>query len=140
MPKPSLEKNWNYTIQPIAKEIRGLIPFPNGISLEVSLIAWLEFELAYFEAAVQHFSHYAIVTPPFYSLLGFFLLLWKWGLQGLYLLFQRVYLSVHYRQPNVKLPDFVSIFIEPLGKAEALTEWRKKKENEEKIMPLISII
>ena len=25
---------------------------------------WLEFELTYFEVAVQHFNHYATGTPP----------------------------------------------------------------------------
>ena len=31
--------------------------FPKGISLKVNIIARLEFELAFFEAAVPHFSH-----------------------------------------------------------------------------------
>ena len=37
----------------------GVHIFPKGISPKVNVIAWLEFELVYFEAAVQHFSQYA---------------------------------------------------------------------------------
>ena len=42
----------------------GVHTFPKGISLEVYVIAQLGFELAYFEAIVQHFSHYATSTQP----------------------------------------------------------------------------
>ena len=34
------------------------MPFPKDISLKVNIIVQFEFELVYFEAAVQHFSHY----------------------------------------------------------------------------------
>ena len=33
--------------------------FLKGINLKVNVIVQLEVELAYFEAAIQHFSHYA---------------------------------------------------------------------------------
>ena len=39
--------------------MKEFITFPIGINLKVNVIAWLEFELAYFETAVQHFSHNA---------------------------------------------------------------------------------
>ena len=42
----------------------GTDTFPEGISLKVKLIARLEFELAYFDAAVQHFRLYARETQP----------------------------------------------------------------------------
>ena len=45
MPKPRLSKNRVHT-------------FPKGISPKVNVIAWLEFELAYFEAVVKHFNNY----------------------------------------------------------------------------------
>ena len=35
------------------------MPLPKSISSKVNLIAGVEFELGYFEAAVQHFSYYA---------------------------------------------------------------------------------
>ena len=47
-----------------------------GISPKVNLIAWLEFELAYFRATVKHFRRYVTETSP--SLLVWF------GLIGLY--------------------------------------------------------
>ena len=34
------------------------MPFHKVINPKVNVIAWLEFELAYFEAAIQHVSHY----------------------------------------------------------------------------------
>ena len=42
-------------------------PFSKVIISKVNVIAWLEFELAYFKAIVQHFSHYAMGTPLFVS-------------------------------------------------------------------------
>ena len=41
-------------------EDKRVYTFPKGISPKVNVIAQLEFELAYFEAAVQRYSHYAI--------------------------------------------------------------------------------
>ena len=38
------------------KEIRA---YPNGINSKVNLIVRLEFELTYFETAIQYFSNYA---------------------------------------------------------------------------------
>ena len=36
----------------------------------MDVIAWLEFELSYFKAAVQHFSHYAMETPSIVYYIG----------------------------------------------------------------------
>ena len=36
--------------------------FPKSSSLKVNIAVGLEFELAYFVAAIQHFSHYAVGT------------------------------------------------------------------------------
>ena len=70
MPKPSLQKNTSDIIWPIAgggadKEVHA---FPKGISQKVSVIAWLKFELAYFMAIVQHFSHHVMETPHLFFL------------------------------------------------------------------------
>ena len=51
MPKPSLKKNKRGTIH------KGFYTFRKGISPKMNVIVQLEFELAHFEAAVQHFSH-----------------------------------------------------------------------------------
>ena len=64
MPNPSFSKNSNDTIKPIAGRIREVHTFSKCICLKVNIIAWLEFELAYFEAAVQHFNHCTMWTPP----------------------------------------------------------------------------
>ena len=56
MPNPSLLKNSSDT---------GLgNTFPNGFIPEVNVLARLELELVYFEAGVQHFSHYSTGIPP----------------------------------------------------------------------------
>ena len=39
--------------------------FPHGISLKVNVIAQLEFEQAYFEAAIHYISHYATGISPY---------------------------------------------------------------------------
>ena len=58
-PKPSLS-----TIYFIARESdNGIQAFPNGIRKKVSVMVRLELELTYFEAAVQHFSHYTSENP-----------------------------------------------------------------------------
>ena len=44
-------------MQPRATGIKGFSTFPNVISLKENVISRLEFELAYFETADQHFSH-----------------------------------------------------------------------------------
>ena len=43
----------------------GVYGFLKGISQKVKVMARLEFELAYFEVAVQHFSHYTMETHPY---------------------------------------------------------------------------
>ena len=43
--------------------IRRFNNFLKGTSPKVNIIARMEFEPAFFEAAVQHFSHYAMETP-----------------------------------------------------------------------------
>ena len=43
----------------------GVHTFTMKISPKVDIIAWLEFKLAYFEAAVHHFSLYANGILPF---------------------------------------------------------------------------
>ena len=43
---------------------KGINTFPKIISPKVNVITWLEFELAYFEAAVQHFTHYTTRIQP----------------------------------------------------------------------------
>ena len=40
--------------------------FPNGINLKASAIARLEFELVYYDVAVQHMSHYTTITRLFF--------------------------------------------------------------------------
>ena len=40
----------------------GIRILTKGISLKVGVIAWLEFELAYYDVAVQHVNHYATGT------------------------------------------------------------------------------
>ena len=44
----------------------GVHAFTKGIitKVKVKVITWLEFELAYFEAAIQHFNHYTTGTAP----------------------------------------------------------------------------
>ena len=42
----------------------GVYTFPKGLNLKMNQIAQLEFKLAYFEAADQHFPHYTTRTFP----------------------------------------------------------------------------
>ena len=37
--------------------------FPTGICPKVRVIAWLEFELGYYDSAVRRFNHYTTMTP-----------------------------------------------------------------------------
>ena len=46
---------------------KGAHTFPKSMNLKVNIIAWLEFKLDYFKAAVQHFSYYATRTPQGYK-------------------------------------------------------------------------
>ena len=48
---------------------KGVHAFPKGINPKVNVIAQLEFELAYYDVAVQYVSHYAMET-----------LSWTWSL------------------------------------------------------------
>ena len=43
------------------------LQFPEGICLKVNVIARLEFELAYYDSAVQHFKRYTTGTFPVLS-------------------------------------------------------------------------
>ena len=58
MQKPSFQKNSSDTIQPIAVVgVKWFIPFSRIFSPKVNIITWLEYELTYFKAAVQHINH-----------------------------------------------------------------------------------
>ena len=46
---------------------KGVLAFPKSTSLKLNIIARLEFQLDYFEAAVQHFSYYAKETLIYIS-------------------------------------------------------------------------
>ncbi len=63
IPKPFLWKNSIVTIYPIARGIRVFTPFSRVTCLKVNIIAQLEFELSFYDFAVQHFSHYTMGTP-----------------------------------------------------------------------------
>ena len=60
IPKDVEEQPWYYPTHSWG-DIRGFDIFPK--SLQVNVIAWLGFELAYFKAAVQYFSHYTLAIP-----------------------------------------------------------------------------
>ena len=62
IPKLFLKKKSRDTIYPIAGGNKGVHTFPKAICSKVNVIAQLVFELANFEAAVKHFSHYALGT------------------------------------------------------------------------------
>ena len=57
MPKPSL----NYLIH--CKKDEEVHAFPKGISPKINVITRLEFKLANFKVAVEHFSNYVMGTP-----------------------------------------------------------------------------
>ena len=54
------EQQWYYLTH--SWEIKGVDTFPKSISLKVNVLVRPEFKLAYFETAVQHFSHYAFLS------------------------------------------------------------------------------
>ena len=60
IPKRSLLKTSKGTIYYYGEE-NGVHTFPKGISSKVKVIAWLEFELAYYNSEVSRFNHYATV-------------------------------------------------------------------------------
>ena len=62
--KAILEEQWWYYLIH-SWEDKGVHTFPKGICLKVNVIARLEFELAYYDSAVQRFNHYTMRTPPF---------------------------------------------------------------------------
>ncbi len=47
-----------------SREDKGVHTFPEGICPKVNVIARLEFELAYYDSAVQRFNHYTTRMPP----------------------------------------------------------------------------
>ena len=57
MTKPSLEKNNNDVFKGLLGD-KGGHTFPKDISLKMNVIVQVEFELAYFEVAIQHVDHY----------------------------------------------------------------------------------
>ena len=63
MPNPSLLKEQTLILFNLRLGNEGLHRFAKGISPEENAIVRLEFELAYFEAVVQHLCHYATSTP-----------------------------------------------------------------------------
>ena len=65
MPKPSFQKNSSCTIQPLAKGDKDVHAFLKSISLKVNVIVWLEFELVYYNVAVQHVSHWSQILLLF---------------------------------------------------------------------------
>ena len=73
MLKTSLLKNskWYYLTHCWGN--KGVYTIPKGINPKMNVIAWLEFELAYFKASIQHFSHYTMGTSPhIYCLVSLF--------------------------------------------------------------------
>ena len=56
------EQLWYYLTH--SWEDKGVHTFPKGIFPKVNVIAWLEYELAYYDSAVQRFNHYTTRTPP----------------------------------------------------------------------------
>ena len=81
MPKPFSEKNRSGTTYPIAGRIRVFISFPKGICPKVNVIAWLEYELAYYDSVSQRVNHYAMRTHPIIlGVLDIILnFIWWWG-------------------------------------------------------------
>ena len=48
-------------------EDKGVHTFPKGICPKVNIIVRLEYELAYYDSAVNRFNHYTMRTPPHFS-------------------------------------------------------------------------
>ena len=38
-------------------------PFPEGCGSKVNMIAWLKFELPYYDVAIEHVNHYTTTNP-----------------------------------------------------------------------------
>ena len=63
-------------VVPFRCEDKGaFIPSPKGIYPKMNLVAWLEFELAYYNSAVQHFNNYTTMSSPPHT----FLIFWEIG-------------------------------------------------------------
>ena len=56
------EQLWYYLTH--SWEDKGVHAYPKGICEIMKMIAWLEFELAYYDIAVQHISHYTSRNSP----------------------------------------------------------------------------
>ena len=63
-------KKWHIIISKVISSHMGPIYigtpyiFPKEISSKVNIIAWLEFELAYYDVVVQHVNHYNMGVTP----------------------------------------------------------------------------
>ena len=57
-------KSGNLLKAPRRWEDKEVHTFPKDICPRVNLVAWLEFELAYYDSAVQLFNPYTMRTPP----------------------------------------------------------------------------
>ena len=58
-----LEEQWWYYLTH-SWEDKGVHTFPKSICPKVNVIAWLEYELEYYDSAVHRFNHYITRTPP----------------------------------------------------------------------------
>ena len=58
------EQQWYYLTHSCEDKVGGVHIFLVGFCLKVNIIVRLEFELAYFEVAGEHFSYYATRTQP----------------------------------------------------------------------------
>ena len=54
-----LFKDWE-----VLWEDKRVHTFPKGICQKVKVIVWLDFELVYYDSAVQHYNHYTAGTLP----------------------------------------------------------------------------
>ena len=63
------EQSWYYLTHSWEDKEVGVHTFPKGICLKVTVIARLEYELAYYDSAVHHFNHYTMRTPPWLHLM-----------------------------------------------------------------------
>ena len=59
MPKLFSWKNSSCTILTHSWEDKGVYTFPKSICPKVNVIAWLEYEQAYYGSSVHRFNHYA---------------------------------------------------------------------------------
>ena len=72
--------------------IWGFNTFPKDICPKVNVLLWLEFELAYFETVVQHFSHYALI---------------QWDISAFFH-FCLIYVTINYSQSIYLSPALVA--------------------------------